>query len=234
MENSQRSWRTEFQRSSSAQQWTNGTTLALQITPHTPVPGDFPLILSSDNCWLRGALFLSTSEWPFPPKTSVQGLLKSPNSDTLSENVTFVLKSTVTHANVFPWEKFSSYAKVLRIMTYVMRVHPKHKRFRTMDKSLQDPGEKDIAQQKVQYLPQYESFPGICKQLLENKCISRSSPLLQYSPFVGSAGQCPAWRMVSLKPKTFLVQYGTIYGPEYGQLEIINCPEYGQPVLIKT
>ena len=46
----------------------------------------------------------------------------------------------------------------------------------------------NIAQQKVQYPAKDESFPGIRKQLLENKCISRSSPLLQYSPFVGSAG----------------------------------------------
>ena len=141
-----------------------------------------------DSCWLKGPLFLSTSEWPFHPKTSVQGLLKSSNSATLPENVTLVSEGTVTPAKVFPREKFSSYAKVLRIMAYVMRVHPKHKPFRTMDKSLQDPFEMDIAQQKVQYLAQGESFPGIRKQLLENKCISRSSPLLQYSPFVGSAG----------------------------------------------
>ena len=31
-----------------------------------------------------------------------------------------------------------------------------------------------------------------------------------------------------------MVQYGTIYGPEYGQPEIINGPEYGQPEIIKT
>ena len=31
-----------------------------------------------------------------------------------------------------------------------------------------------------------------------------------------------------------MVQYGTIYGPEYGQPEIIHGPEYGQPEIIKT
>ena len=31
-----------------------------------------------------------------------------------------------------------------------------------------------------------------------------------------------------------MVQYGTIYGPEYGQPEIINGPEFGQPEIIKT
>ena len=141
-----------------------------------------------DSCWLKGPLFLSTPERPFHPKTSVQGLLKSSNSATLHENVTLVSEGTVTTAKIFPWEKCSSYAKVLRIMAYVMRVHPKHKRFRTMNKSLQDPFEMDIAHQIVQYLAQDESFSGIRKQLFENKCISRSSPLLQYSPFVGSAG----------------------------------------------
>ena len=38
------------------------------------------------------------------------------------------------------------------------------------------------------YLAQGESFSCIRKQLLENKCISRLSPFIQYSPFVGSAG----------------------------------------------
>ena len=31
-----------------------------------------------------------------------------------------------------------------------------------------------------------------------------------------------------------MIQYGTIYGPEYGQPEIINGPEYGQPEIIKN
>ena len=58
-----------------------------------------------------------------------------------------------------------------------------------MDKSLQYLFEVDNAQQKVQQnIVQDNSFPGIRKQLLENKCINSSSLLLQHSPFVGCDG----------------------------------------------
>ena len=96
---------------------------------------------------------------------------------------------------VFPGRNFSSYCKALRIMAYLMRVHHRHKKFRTNDRSLQDPLELDIAEEKVQYLAQSESFPGIRKQLLQGKCCSRSSSLLPYSPFVGQGGLGVAFDM---------------------------------------
>ena len=72
-------------------------------------------------------------------------------------------------------------------MAYVVRVHPKHKSLPTLHKSLQDTFEMDIAQQNVQYLAKDESFLGIRRQLLQNKCIGCSNLLLQYSTIIRSA-----------------------------------------------
>ena len=141
-----------------------------------------------NSCWLRGPPFLFTSEWTFQPKTDVQSVLKGSLRGTVPDCVSYISKSEVSPMKVFPWRNFSSYCKVLRIMAYLMRVHHRHKKFRTNDRSLQDPLELDIAEDKVQYLAQSESFPGIRKLLLQGKSCSRSSSLLPYSPLVGQGG----------------------------------------------
>ena len=105
-----------------------------------------------NSCWLKGPSFLFTSEWPFQPKTDVQSVLKGSLRGTVPDCVSYISKSEVSSMKVFPWRNFSSYCKVLRIMAYLMRVHHRHKKFRTNDRSLQDPLELDTAEEKVQYL----------------------------------------------------------------------------------
>ena len=76
----------------------------------------------------------------------------------------------------------------MRIAAYVLRLLPKHARYRDLDGSVTDPTELDEAERHLQYLVQGESFETERKDLLDNKSFKRSSRIAPHSPFISPNG----------------------------------------------
>ena len=55
----------------------------------------------------------------------------------------------------------------------------------------------DIAEQKLIYLSQGESFPIVLKLLRADKVITRNSRIAKYSPFIGPAGILRSTKRIS-------------------------------------
>ena len=100
---------------------------------------------------------------------------------------TSVMKQKIPVTSLFPFGKFSSYQKYLRIAAYVLRLLPKHAGYLNLDGSITDPAELDEAQRHLQYLVQGESFETERKDL-DNKFVKRSSRIAPHSPFIGPNG----------------------------------------------
>ena len=97
-----------------------------------------------------------------------------------------VTKSTKeTPPQLIPFDKYSSYQKLLRITAYALRLLPSHECYRNADGSIIDPTELDEAERHLHYLVQGESFNAERKILLENKPVKRSSRIAPLSPFMG-------------------------------------------------
>ena len=86
---------------------------------------------------------------------------------------------------LFPFDKYSSYQKFLRITAYALRLLPSHECYRNADGCIIDPTELDEADRHLQYYVQVESFHAERKDLLENKPVKRSSRIAPFSPFIG-------------------------------------------------
>ena len=143
--------------------------------------------------WLNGPEFLKTSEWPFKPSEPVKFKLKPDLNDQSTEKPSpkneIVLSSNVdVNTSTFEWHKYSSFEKLLRVVAYLMRLIPKNEAYRSETGTITDPSELETAQMKLFYLAQLEFFPIEKKLLLKNFPLSRSSKLLQFSPFVGPNG----------------------------------------------
>ena len=69
----------------------------------------------------------------------------------------------------------------------MLRWLPSHKHFRSSILEITDPSEMDIAEQKLIYMSQGETFPSELKLLRYGKVIARNSRIAKYSPFIGPA-----------------------------------------------
>ena len=144
-----------------------------------------------NSAWLRGPDFLRTSDFPFRPDTEVVSNIKlmrhaaDPNPlDSCS-----ALQSNCLNPDFsIHLRKYSSYPKNLRIVTYVLRILPRHATYRSVDGSIVEHEEITAAEKKLQLLTQAESFPIELMQLRSSKKISKRSPIAAYSPFVGPGG----------------------------------------------
>ena len=111
----------------------------------------------------------------------------------------------------FPFDKFSSYQKYLRIAAYVLRLLPKHAGYRNLDGSITDPTELDEAERHLQYLVQGESFETVRKDLLDNISVKRSSRTAAHSPFISPNGLIRSWGSIKrLIEVGFNVEYPII------------------------
>ena len=149
----------------------------------------------TESSWVRGPEFLRTHDWPFKPSREAcvipVNLATLPTDDvpvhSLAANATPV-------GSVINWDRFSSYNKFVRVVAYVLRLLPKHRHFRTANKCIVDAAEFDIAESRLKYLTQIESFPHEVKNLTSNVPLrgdksSRNSKnrLNNFSPFIGSS-----------------------------------------------
>ena len=120
-----------------------------------------------ESTWLKGPDFLRTSDWPFKPSDEI---MKSKSKKLDSEKVPTETKyqettetntaNVVFNALTLEWQKYSSYEKLLRILASILRLLPKFSNNRTKTGSITDPSELEVAEQKLIYLVQSESFPN--------------------------------------------------------------------------
>ena len=151
-------------------------------------------ILQSSS-WVRGPDFLRTKQFPFVPNTDVVDniklgvVTKEQDDDSISSLAASVTNSPKEQSiNLIPFDKFSSYQKLLRVTAYVLRLLPSHESYRTVDGSIADPVELDEAERHLQYLVQGESFNTERKDLLDNKSVKKSCRIAQFTPFIGPHG----------------------------------------------
>ena len=130
--------------------------------------------------WVRAQPFLTNSPFTFVPnKDVINNIELDVNQaitieDTVSLSTSF--KKQITPVpSLFPFNKFSSYQKYLRIAAYVLRLLPKNTGYRNLDGSITDPTELDEAERHLQYLVKGESFETERTDLLEQKLDKRSS-----------------------------------------------------------
>ena len=114
---------------------------------------------------MRGHDFLRTKQFPFVTNTDVVDniklgvVTKEQDNDSISSLAASVTKPPMKQSiNIIPFDKFSSYRKLLRVTAYVLRLLPSHESYRTVDGSIADPVELDEAERHLQYLVQGESF----------------------------------------------------------------------------
>ena len=145
--------------------------------------------------WVIGPSSLRTTDWPFVPDERVikKNCLKGPSChvdnclETSSSLFTDV--TSIKHPeHGFNWERFSSFTKYKRVVTFMLGMLPSHKHFRGKDLRITDPVELDIAENKLIHLAQMQSFRIELKTLAAGKPIKNSSKIATYSPFIGPAG----------------------------------------------
>ena len=114
---------------------------------------------------MRGSDFLRTKQFPFVPNTDVVDdiklcvVTKEQDDDSISYLAASVTKPPKEQSiNLFPFDKFSYYQKLLQVTAYVLRLLPSHESYRNVDGSIADPVELDEAERHLQYLVQGESF----------------------------------------------------------------------------
>ena len=73
------------------------------------------------------------------------------------------------------------------IHTYI-NIHTSHKHFRSSILEITDPSETDIAEQKLIYLSQGETFHSELKLLRSGKVFTRNIRIAKFSSFIGPAG----------------------------------------------
>ena len=147
---------------------------------------------------MRGPDFLRTKQFPFVPSTDVCDnnklgvVTKEQDDDSISSlalSVTKLLKEQ--SINLIPFDKLSSYPKLLRVTAYMLCLLPSHEKYSTVDGSIADPVELDEAERHLQILVQGESFNTERRNLLDNKSVKMSSRIAQSTPFIGPHSLIP-------------------------------------------
>ena len=101
---------------------------------------------------VRGPDFVRTKQFPFVPNTDIVDniklgvVTKEQDDDSISSLSASVTNPPIEQSiNLIPFDKFSSYQKLLRVTAYVLRLLPSNESFRTVDGSIADPAELDEA-----------------------------------------------------------------------------------------
>ena len=137
---------------------------------------------------MRGPDFLRTKEFPFEPSIEVVknvrlGIVTKEADETNTSLAASVTKSTKEPPpQLFPFDKYSSYQKLLRITA--LRLLPSQEYYRNADGSIIDNTELDEAERHLQYLVQGESFIAERKDLAENKPVKRNSRIASFFPLL--------------------------------------------------
>ena len=95
------------------------------------------------------------------------------------------MPSIQRNLKIFDFDRYSSFNKPVRITAYLLRILPKHASYRTPDRIICNPDELRVAEAKLQFLMQSESFPVEQKLLFDGKQINKKSRIAPFSPFIG-------------------------------------------------
>ena len=147
----------------------------------------------ASSSWLNVPEFLKTSDWPFKPSEPSKFKLKPDINDQSTEKLPLKTEIALSsnadiNTSTLEWHKYRSFEKLLRVVAYLMHRIPKNEAYRSETGTITYQSELEKAQTKLFYLAQSESFPIEKKLLLKNSPLSKSSKLLQLSPFVGPNG----------------------------------------------
>ena len=172
----------EILENTSVDQWNHVTTCDNPADAGTR--GMSAEVLQSSS-WVRCPDFLRTKQFPFPINTDVVDniklgvVTKEEDDDSISSLAASVTKPPKKQStNLIPFDKFSSYQKLLRVTAYVLRILPSHESYRTVDGSIADPVELDEAERHLQYLVQGESFNTEKRVFLTTNPLRRAAALL--------------------------------------------------------
>ena len=141
--------------------------------------------------WVRGPDFLRTKKFPFEPSTEVVnniklGIVTKETDETNTSLAASVTKSTKElPPHLIPFDKYSSYQKLLRITAYALHLLTSHECYRNADVSIIDPTELDEAERRLQYLVQGESFNAERKVSSETNPINGVAVLTRFLPLLG-------------------------------------------------
>ena len=142
--------------------------------------------------WLSGPNFLKTNEWLFKPSEDFRLKLKQtkpdPTDEPSNESCTMLSETQIATAITFEWQKYGSYEKVLCIAAYVLRLLSRNRDYRTNSCVITDPAELENSEQHLLYLTQAESFRAERSNLLKSIPLSKTSKIVQFSPFIGPNG----------------------------------------------
>ena len=124
--------------------------------------------------WLTGPSFLLTPHFPFQPSTSVKDSLQTKSSsynshkDVTAPEVAFAVNTSHSE-KIFNFNRYSSFNKIVRITAYLLRILPKHASYGTPDGNICNLYELQVAEAKLQFLMQSESFLIEQKLLFDGK-----------------------------------------------------------------
>ena len=122
--------------------------------------------------WMHGPQFLRTSDFPFQPNTDVVEIIKLKSQSTeasSSEKTSTLITDLFKKEFRLPFRKFSSYSNLLRKLAYYMRLLPRHFAYRSSGKEIVVPEEFNAAEQKLQLIVEFETFPLERQQLAQEK-----------------------------------------------------------------
>ena len=130
---------------------------------------------------------MKKSDWPFNPNKEVTENIRldGPVYD-LNEGLevsSIFPRTVVSNDFAFPWEEYSSFSKMKRLVEYMLRLSTKNRHFRSPDKAIIDPTELVVAEEKLLQLLQLESFPAECEQIAAGKHVKTSDRISSLSPF---------------------------------------------------
>ena len=109
-------------------------------------------------------------------------------TETKHQETTENTANVVFNALTLEWQKYRSYEKLLNILAYILRLLPNFSNNRTKTGSITHPSKLEVAEQKLIYLVQSESFPNEKRSLLKCLAISKPSATKDFSPFIGPNG----------------------------------------------
>ena len=114
---------------------------------------------------MKGPDFLKTENWPFEPSTDVFNKI---NRNSListqihlnpkNQGATTINANFASIASSFERQEYSSYEKLLRIVSYTLRLLLEFASNTTETESITDPARLEVAEQKFSQLVRNESF----------------------------------------------------------------------------
>lgn len=144
-------------------------------------PGE---LLNNQEKWFCGPKWLhqTSSFWPidttFSPSIQIEDLPE------VKKNLRAFVHSETPKSELFPFQRFSSFTRITRVMTYCLRFISNCRTSKTKFHESLTWAEIRQAETKLVMLAQEESFEEEFRELSKTGCVKNSSKLLSLTPFL--------------------------------------------------